>query len=133
MAILTSDQATQLSDNFYFMGMAIGDFRYENWDRLTLDENKELSDNQNSLLRLGEDILAFSTTLVMDEVNDSLAKINTITEEIKGTIKKLGNIQKGLNIAAALLILGVAITKRDTQGIGNSIKDVYETWRAPLS
>jgi hypothetical protein len=131
MAILNSDQAKQLSDNFYFLGRAIGDFRYHNWDRLTLDENKELSDIQNSILRFGEDILAYATTLVMDEVIDSLDKINTITTEINDTIKTLNNIQKGLNVAAAVLILGVAIMNRDTKGIGNSIKDVYETWKAP--
>ncbi|PZX54053.1 hypothetical protein [Algoriphagus chordae] len=133
MANLTSEQAMQLSDNFYYLGMAIGDFRYENWDRLSLDDNKELSDTQNMLLQQGEDILAYSTTLIMDEVSESLAKINEIATDISGTIKTLHNIQKGLNIAAALLILGVAITNRDTQGIGNSIKDVVNTWKNPLA
>jgi hypothetical protein len=82
-------------------------------------------------LRFGEDILALATTLVMDDVVDSLEKINTITTEISGTIKTLNNIQKGLNVAAAVLILGVAIMNRDPKGIGNSIKDVYETWKIP--
>jgi hypothetical protein len=131
MTNLNSDQAQQLSDNFYFLGRAIGDFRYHNWNHLTLDENKELSDLQNSFLRFGEDILALATTLVMDDVVDSLEKINTITTEISGTIKTLNNIQKGLNVAAAVLILGVAIMNRDSKGIGNSIKDVYETWKIP--
>ncbi|MFT4856537.1 MAG: hypothetical protein ACI9UV_001121 [Algoriphagus sp.] len=129
MSHLNLGQAKQLSENFHFLGRAIGDFRYYNWDRLTLDENKELSDTQNSVLRFGEDLLAYSTTLVMEEVVDSLEKINTITTEIKDTIKTLDNIQKGLNIAAAVLILGVAIINRDTKVIGNSIKDVYETWK----
>ncbi len=133
MVNLNSDQAKQLSDNFYFLGRAIGDFRYYNWDRLTLDEKKKLSDIQNSVLRFGEDILAYSTTLIMDEVVDSLEKINTITTEINDTIKTLNNIQKGLNVAAAVLILGVAIMNRDTKGIGNSIKEVYETWKVPHS
>jgi hypothetical protein len=132
MANLTSDQAKQLSDNFYYLGMAIGDFRYENWDKLSLEENKELSETQNMLLQTGEDILAFSTTLIMDEAVDSLAKINSIASEIQGTIKKLSNIQKGLNVAAAILILGVAIVNRDTKGIGDSIKGVYDTWKAPI-
>ena len=132
MANLTSEQANQLSDNFYYLGLAIGDFRYENWDKLSYDENKELSETQNILLQTGEDILAFSTTLIMDEVIDSLAKINMITGEIKGTIKDLNNIQKGLNIAAGLLTLGVSILNRDTKGIGNSIKDIFEAWKSPL-
>lgn len=131
MANLNSDQAKQLADNFYFLGRAIGDFRYHNWERLSIAENKELSDIQNSLLRFGEDILTYATTLVMDEVIDSLEKINTITSEIHGTIMTLTNIQKGLNVAAAILILGVAILNRDPSEIGNSIKDVLETWKAP--
>lgn len=133
MANLTSEQANRLSDDFFILGMAIADFRYENWDRLTLEENKELSEMQNAILRCGEDILAFSTTLVMDEVAESLAKISSITEEIKGTIKTLESIQKGLDAAAAILVLGVAIMKRDPQGIGNSIKDLFVTWKGPLS
>jgi hypothetical protein len=131
MANLNADQAKQLSDNFYFLGRAIGDFRYHNWDRLTLAENKDLSDIQNSLLRFGEDILAYATTLVMDEVVPSLEKINTITSEIHGTINTLTNIQKGLNVAAAVLILGVAILNRDLKEITNSINDVFETWMTP--
>lgn len=132
MANLTSDQALQLSENFYQLSTAILDFRVANWDRLTPDERKELSDSQYSILRCGEDILAFATTLIMDEVVDSLGKINAITHEIKDSIKDLKNIQKGLNVAAGILILGVAILNRDTQGIGTSLKDVLELWKAPL-
>lgn len=133
MANLTSAQANQLSDDFFFLSMAIADFRYENWERLTLDENKELSEMQGAILRCGEDILAFSTSLVMDEAAASLAKISSITLEIKGTIKTLTSIQKGLNAAAAILILGAAIVKRDPMAIGNSIKDLFITWKGPLA
>jgi hypothetical protein len=133
MANLNSDQAKQLSDNFYLLGVAIGDFRYHNWGRLAYEENKELSATQYSFLKYGEDILALATTLVMDEVIDSMEKINTITIEINGTIRTLTNIQKGLDLAAAVLILGVAIMNRDTKGIGNSIKGVYETWKGPIT
>ena len=133
MANLTSDQAIQLSDNFFHLSAAITDFRIANWERLSIEENKGLSETGFKLLKLGEDILALATTLIMDEVADSLAQINTITEDIKGTIKSLTNIQKGLNVAAAILVLGVAILNRDPRGIGKSIKDVVETWRAPIA
>ncbi len=132
MANLTSDQANQLSDNFYNLAIALADFRVVNWDRLTPEQRKELSDTQYAVIKCGEDILAYSTTLVMDEVADSLGKINTITKDIKGTIKTLKDIQKGLNVAAGILVLGVAILNRDTMGIGNSIKDVFTTWKAPV-
>jgi len=129
MANLTSEQANRLSDDFFYLSMAIADFRYAHWERLTLEENGELSEMQGALLRCGEDILAFSTTLVMDEAAESLSKISSITEEIRGSVKTLSAIQKGLNTAAAFLILGVAIVNRDTGGIGKSIKDLFETWK----
>ncbi|WP_339758354.1 hypothetical protein [Algoriphagus aquimarinus] len=131
MANLTSDQAQQLSDNFFDLSVAITDFRIANWEKLSLEENKELGDTRYKLLKSGEDILAFATTLIMDEVADSLGKINTITEDIKGTIKTLRNIQKGLDVAATLVALGIAIIAKDPQRIGKSIKSVFDTWSAP--
>ena len=133
MANLTSEQANRLSDDFFYLSMAITDFRNENWEQLTLEENKELSDMQGAILRLGEDILAFSTTLVMNEVVESLAKISAITEEIQGTIKTLVTIQKGINTAAAVLILGEAILKRDPEEVGNSIKGLVGIWKGPIA
>lgn len=112
--------------------MAIGDFRYQNWEKLSFEENKELSDMQAAVLRCGEDILAYSTTLVMDEVADSLAKISSVSKEIRDTIKNLESIQKGLDTAAAILVLGAAILNRDPMGIGNSIKDLFVVWKGPL-
>ncbi|MEP2347760.1 MAG: hypothetical protein ABJH96_08215 [Algoriphagus sp.] len=132
MPNLTSEQASQLADNFYYLGMAIGEFRYANWDRLSLEENKELSEMQNSILRCGEDILAYATKLIMDEVATSLVQINTISQEIKGSIKTLKNIQKGLNVAAVILILGVAIVNRKPDEISSSLKDLVDTWNTPL-
>lgn len=132
MANLTSDQANQLSDNFYKLAIGLADFRVANWDRLSPKQRKELSDIQYTIIRCGEDILAFSTTLVMDEVADSLGQINILADEIRGTIKTLRDIQKGLDVAAGILVLGAAILRRDTMGIGNSIKAVMEAWKAPM-
>ncbi len=131
MANLTSDQAQQLSDNFFDLSVAITDFRITNWEKLSLEENKELGDTRYKLLKSGEDILALATTLIMDEVADSLGKINTITADIKGTIKTLRTIQKGLDLAATLVALGIAIIAKDPQRIGKWIKSVFDTWTAP--
>ena len=131
MANLTSDQAQQLSDNFFDLSVAITDFMITNREKLSLEENKELGDTRYKLLKSGEDILALATTLIMDEVADSLGKINTITADIKGTIKTLRTIQKGLDVAATLVALGIAIIAKDPQRIGKSIKSVFDAWTAP--
>lgn len=128
MAKLTSQQANDLAGNFLGLAQAIGDFRYTNWSALSKAENQRLGNLQWSILNYGEDILAFSTTLVMDEVQASLAQITTITSQIKGTIHTLQNIQKGISVAAAIVTLGAAIISRNPQSIADSLIEIVEVW-----
>ncbi len=126
MQQLTSEQANQLSNNFLGLAQAVGDYRFENWKNLSEEENKQIANFQWSLLNYAEDILAFSVTLVMEEVAESLNKIRSVTEDIKSTLHKLKNIQKVINIAAASVTLGAAIISKDTKAIGEGIKKIVE-------
>lgn len=130
MAKLTSQQANDLANNFLGLAQAIGDFRYENWNVLSKAENQRLGNSQWSILNYGEDILALSTILVMDDAQTSLTQINDVTTQIKGTIKNLQNIQKGINVAASIVTLGAAIISKNPQAIVDSISGVVETWKA---
>lgn len=130
MAKLTSQQANDLANNFLGLAQAIGDFRYQNWNALSKAENQKLGNSQWSILNYGEDILALSTILVMDDVQTSLTQINDITTQIEGTIKNLQNIQKGINVAASIVTLGAAIISKNPQSITDSISGVVETWKA---
>jgi hypothetical protein len=130
MAQLTSQQATDLANNFLGLGQAIADYRYENWNTLSKEDRQKLEDLRLSILHYGADILALSTTLVMDDVQTSLTNINNVTTQIKGTIKNLQNIQKGINVAAAVATLGAAIISKNPQAIVNSITGVVNVWNA---
>ena len=130
MATLNSRQAFDLANNFLGLAQAIGDFRYDNWYSLSKSENQKLGNLQWSILNSGEDILALSTVLVMDDVQASLEKINNITSQIKGTIHALKDIQKGIDIAAAIVTLGASIISRNIQSITDAINSVAETCKA---
>jgi cell division protein ZapA (FtsZ GTPase activity inhibitor) len=121
MTKLTSRQAYDLANNFLGLAQAIGDFRYNNWYLLSKDDNQKLGDLQWSILNSGEDILALSTILVMDDVSESLEKINGITAMIKGNIHTLQNIQKGINIAASIVTLGAAIISKNARSVTEAI------------
>ena len=128
MAKLTSLQANILANNFLGLAQAIGDFRYENWNNLSKADNQKLGDFQRSILNYGEDILALSTTLVMDDVQTSLAQINNVTAQIKGTIKNLQNIQKGINVAASVVTLGAAIISKNPETVASAISGAVHAW-----
>jgi len=81
-------------------------------------------------LNYGEDILAFSTILVMDEVKVSLEKIRDISTHIKENINSIKNIQKGINIAAAIVTLGAAIISKNARSVTDAIDCLAKEWES---
>lgn len=130
MPQLTSQQANELANNFLELAQAIGDFRYDHWDTLSVFDNQRLGNWQWAILNYGEDILVLSTTLVMDDVQDSLSQITQVTTEIKSSIKTLQNIQKGIDVAAAMVTLGAAIISKSPQSIVAGVTGVRDAWKA---
>lgn len=129
MANLTSEQANMLSNDFLGLAQSIGDYRYQNWNELSDVQNKQLGSFQRSILNAGEDILALSTVLVMNDVDTSLNRINTITSQIKSNIKFLKNIQKVINVASAIATLGSGIISKDPQAISSGLDAVMNSWK----
>jgi hypothetical protein len=127
MATLSAQQAADLAKNFLELAKAIGDFRYRNWDRLSKAKKKKLAALKLSALKSGEDILALSATLVMNDVKTTLEQINNLTLQIKETINNLQNIQKGINLAAAVVTLGTAIISRNPLSVVDAIKGAADT------
>jgi hypothetical protein len=130
VANLTPLQATHLADNFLDLAKAIGDFRYNNWYSLTDEEKQNLAALKSSIMNYGEDILALSTTLIMDDVQTSLGQINNITSQIKGTIQTLHNIQKGFDVASSIVNLGAAIISLNPQSVVKAIGGVINAWNS---
>ena len=89
MANLTSEQVKQLADDLLHMTNAVGDYRYENFDKLTEDENSELKELHNQLLGQTTELYTKSALLVMNDVDESLNAIRTITEKTQNLYKNL--------------------------------------------
>src|SRR5258708_35621213 len=96
MAQLTSRQADDLANQFLALAQAIGDFRYNHWNDLSKTQHHQLAGQHWSALNFGEDILALSTGLIMDDVVGSLKSVKTITGQIKSSLGTLKDIQKGI-------------------------------------
>jgi hypothetical protein len=126
MGKLSSEEANQLSNNFLGLAQAVGDYRFQNWNNLSIKDNQKLASFQWSLLNNGEDILVFSTQLVFEEVSESLQTIQSLTDKIKHSITKLENIQKAINIAASAVTLGAAIVSKDPKAITAGLKGFVE-------
>ena len=129
MAKLNAQQASILANNFLGLGQAIGDYRYENWTTLSKADNQNLGGLQWSILNYGEDVLALSTVLVMNDVADSLSRVDNITTQIKSTIQNLKNVQKVISVVPAIGTFGAAVISKNPQAIGTSLDGLFDAWK----
>ena len=129
MAQLTAQQANDLANQFLALAQAIGDFRYNHWNDLSKVQHQRLASQHWSVLNYGEDILALSTALIMDDVSSSLASIKTITGQIKSSLGTLKDIQKGIGITTVIVMLGAAIISQSPIAIAGAIQELGQRWR----
>jgi len=130
MAKLTAQQANELANNFLALAQAIGDYRYQNFDNLSKTQNQKIRDLHWSILNYADDLYTLSATLVMDDVQASLASISSVTSQIKATYKTLQNVQKAINVAATVVTLGASILSKNPQAIADSIGGLVDTWNS---
>ncbi|HTE28331.1 hypothetical protein [Flavitalea sp.] len=126
MENLTADQAAELAKNFLGLAQCIGNYRFANWKKLSKTENQDLSDKQWSILNAGEDMLALSTTLVIQEADNSLKQIKSITGELNKTILQIKKVQKVINIGTAVIQLASVIIGKQPLAIPGAIGDLVK-------
>lgn len=128
MTKLTAQQVNKLANNFLALAQALGDYRYENFDKLSKAQDQKIRDLHWSILNYADDLYTISATLVMDDVETSLASIDVITTEIQATYKKLELVQKAINVAASIVTLGASILSKNPPAITNGIRDLINVW-----
>src|SRR5208337_257710 len=117
MENLTSGQAADIANCLRELNGSIEEFRFEPKNQLTDTQKKTLDDLMEQVSDAAQQILAESTTLVMEDVNTSLTTIKKITEQIKKTITSVADVQKVIVITASVLTLGTSILSKDPQSI----------------
>ncbi|PKH52255.1 hypothetical protein CXF68_16835 [Tenacibaculum sp. Bg11-29] len=123
MANLTSQQINVLANNFLALAQAIGEYRYTNYESLTDNQNMVLRDSHRRTLDYSDNLFTLSATLVMNDVDDSLARLDAITHEIKNTYESLSDVQKAINIAATIVTLGASVFSLNPQAIVDALSN----------
>lgn len=127
MAKLTSKQVNELANNFLALAQAIGDYRYKNYDYLTDNENKTLRELHRRILNYSDDLYTISASLVMDDIDDSLTILDSITKKIMKSYKSLKDVQKAINIATNVVTLGASIFSLSPQAIVDSMGNLKKS------
>jgi hypothetical protein len=123
---LTSADALALSKSFRDVSVAIGDFRFANWDALG-DANRKLLENEAwSLLNASADMVTKAVGLGLDESDPAAKKVQGATASALKAVKTLKDISKVIGIATATVGLAAAVISKDPGAIAKNAKAVFD-------
>jgi hypothetical protein len=114
---LTADDALALAQEFHDLAVALGDYRFANWDDLTSAQRSKLEDAQWSLLNASSDAVTMAVGIALDSSQVSLAKIRQATAKAQSTVKSIKTVKKVINIATAAVALAAAVASKDPGAI----------------
>ncbi len=126
MGKLTADQARDLASAFHDMSVAVGNFRFGNWDDLKKPERASLESVQWTLLNYSSDFTATAISLTLDDLQGTLQSIQDATAKATTAINRIKLVDKVLRIASAAAGLGAAIVSGHPEAIGDGLKSVFD-------
>jgi len=130
MEQLTSEQVNQLAGHFLSMAQSIEEFRSQNFVNLSPDQNQNIKDFHSIILDCADRLYTLSASLVLEDVDASLAKIGEVTNRMNTTVSALKNVQKAIDIAASVVALSKAILAANLQDIGTSLAGLDQAVRS---
>jgi HPt (histidine-containing phosphotransfer) domain-containing protein len=126
MTKITSQDAIDLAKQFKEAAVAVGDFQLQNWDNLSKDDRRSLTDVEYTLLDYSQDLVTYAVGKALDDAQASLAQIKDATARANRVVKTVNDVKKVIGIATALVTLGAAIYTGNVGGIVTALKGVYD-------
>jgi phosphomevalonate kinase len=123
---LTAQEAFDLSKQFRDFAIALGNYRFANWQSLTSTQKRDIEDEEWSLINASSDMITKAVGLALDESKSSIKLINKSVRKAKRSIKKLKKVSQIITIAAATVGLGAAIVSKDPGSIAKNAKLVLK-------
>ena len=124
---LTDDQMQQLAQDFHDISVAIGQVRLDAIKAgaaLTDPGIVQLQGYVFSLKNVSDNLAVQAANLTLQNADQALQQISVATQTADHALDKLANIDKAVQIASAVIVLGAAITTRDPSQILNAAKSV---------
>jgi hypothetical protein len=126
-ATLTDDQMQQLAQSFHDISFAIGQVRLaaiKGGAGLTDPNIVQLQGYVFSLNNVSDNLAVQSANLTLENADQALQQITVATQKADLALGKLAKIDKAVQIASAVIVLGAAINSRDMSQIGAAAKGV---------
>ena len=124
MAKLTAQQVKDLSKHFFSVAQSLTQFREAQWNSLTKAQHQQLSRLQWSVYNSTDDLLALSSVMALDEVQETLTRIGKATKQANKTIKNTDDVNQVIGIATQVVRLGGAVLSQSPLAIIAALADL---------
>lgn len=132
---LTDDQMQQLAQSFHDISVAIGQVRLDAIKAgasLTDPNIVQLQGYVFSLKNISDSLAVAAANLTLQNADQALQQISLATKTADHALDRLARIDKAVQIASAVIVLGAAITTRDPSQIISAAKLVVTTCGVPV-
>jgi len=126
MSKLSSDQAYELANEFHDLSVAVGNYRFDQWDDLSAAQRKRLEDLQWTLMNYSSDFTAQALNFVVDDLQGTVDKITAATANANKAIANIKVVSKVLAIAASATVLGASIMSGNPDGALKAADDLLQ-------
>jgi hypothetical protein len=124
---LTDDQMQQLAQAFHDISVAIGQVRLDAIKAgasLTDAGIVQLQGYVFALKNVSDNLAVQSANLTLQNAAQALQQISVATQTADHALDKLAKIDKAIQIASAVIVLGAAIASHDPSQIASAAKSV---------
>jgi hypothetical protein len=133
---LTNDQMQQLAQFFHDIAVAVGQVRLDAIKAgasLTDTRIVQLQGNVFSLMQTANNLALQGAKLTLEDAEQALNQISVATQTADHALDKLAGIDKAVQIASAVIVLGAAISTQNPSQIISAAKLVVTSCGASLS
>jgi hypothetical protein len=133
---LTDDQMQQLAQAFHDISVAIGQVRLDAIKAgasLTDSGIVQLQGYVFSLKNVSDNLAVQSANLTLQNAAQALQQISVATQTADHALDKLAKIDKAIQIASSVIVLGAAIASHDPSQIVSAAKSVVTACGVSLS
>lgn len=126
MPKLTARQVKELARHFFAVAQSVTEFREARWNQLSRSQHQQLSRLQWSVYNHTDDLLALSSVMALDEVEETISRVDKATQRAARTLKTTEDVNRVIGIATQVIRLGGAVISQSPLAIIAALADLAD-------
>jgi hypothetical protein len=129
----TQDQALQIAQAFSGFATTVENYRFDHAGALSDLQQANLRNVEASLRATSDNFVDMGINLALDNVQDALQGLGTITTKLNADLKKLTDINQAFQVIGVLIQVGAAFATGNPAGIATALAGAVPALTTPTT